>query len=201
GIAGLPVLDAMARHVRMRRMERQVTDQAEAMASPCGAVVALLIGAPSGVLRGLNLLEQIGMISFFAPQDVVETMRVQGLDVGSMRTQTLFSDDALEVGMILAPLGYKALGGIPCAIILIRSITVHNRLRHERHDGPLVWMDERSAEHLMRIGDGPVAVPSVYTRGTVNRLRRTILRAIQGQEVRAIQKCHRFQRLAALHLP
>src|SRR5262249_6508708 len=107
-------------------------------------------------------------------------MRVQGLDVGSIRTQTIFSDDALEVWMILAQLGYKVLGGIPFAIILIRSITVHNRLRHERNDGPLAWMDDRSAEHLMRIGDGPVAVHSVYTRGTVNRLRRKILRAIQG---------------------
>jgi hypothetical protein len=35
----------------------------------------------------------------------------------------------------------------------------------------------------------------------VNRFGRKILRAIKGQEVMAIQKCHRFQGLAALHLP
>jgi hypothetical protein len=41
-----------------------------------------------------------------------------------MGTQTICGDNALQVGMILAQLGHKALGGIPCAIILGRSITV-----------------------------------------------------------------------------
>jgi hypothetical protein len=35
------------------------------MDHPGGAVVSLIIGDPSGVLCGLKLLEQIGMIPFF----------------------------------------------------------------------------------------------------------------------------------------
>src|ERR1700675_1302458 len=39
-IAYLPVLEAMDPHVRIRRIERQVIDKAEAMDHPCGAVVS-----------------------------------------------------------------------------------------------------------------------------------------------------------------
>ena len=60
--------------------------------------------------------------------------------------------------MILAQLGHKAFGGIAFAIIFGRAIAVRNRFGHERNDGPLVRMDDRGAQHLMRIGDGPVAV-------------------------------------------
>ena len=60
--------------------------------------------------------------------------------------------------MILTQLGHKAFGRIAFAIILVRPITVDNRLRHERNDGPLVWMDERGTQHLMRIGDRPIAM-------------------------------------------
>jgi hypothetical protein len=63
--------------------------------------------------------------------------------------------------MILAQLGHKACGSIPFAIIFVRPIRVHNRLRHERNDGPLVRMDDRGAQPRMRIGDGPSAVHPV----------------------------------------
>jgi hypothetical protein len=63
--------------------------------------------------------------------------------------------------MILAQLGHKALGGITFAIILGRPSTIDNRCRHERNDGPLVRMDDRGAQYLMRLGDGPVAVHPV----------------------------------------
>jgi len=87
-------------------------------------------------------------------------MRVQGLDMWGIRTQTLCGDDALEVGMILAQLGHQAFGGIACAIIFVRAIAVRKRFGPERHDGPLVRMDDRGAQHLMRIGYRPMAVDS-----------------------------------------
>ena len=131
------------------------------MHQPCGAVVPFIRGDTPSVLRGLDLLEQIGMIAFFYPEDIVEIVVLQGRNVRGIGTQTVFGDNELQVGMILAQLGHKALGGITFAIILVRPITVDNRLRHERNDGPLVRMDDRSAQHLVRIGDGPVAVHSV----------------------------------------
>ena len=77
-VASLPVLDEIDPHVRIRRIERHVIDKAEAMDNPCGAVVSLIRGDTSGVLRCLDLLEQIGMIPFFDTQDVVQTVCVVG---------------------------------------------------------------------------------------------------------------------------
>jgi hypothetical protein len=131
----------------------------------------------------------------------VQTVCVQGLDVWSIRTQTVFGDDELEVGMILAQLGYKALGGITFTIILVRAITVDHRLRHERNDGPLVRMDDRGAQQLMKIGDRPIAVDFVQTGGTVNGLGGKIFCPIERQQIVPIKKCHRFKRLATLELP
>jgi hypothetical protein len=142
-------------------MQRHIIHKPQAVAHPCSAVVPCIIRDAPSMLRCLDLLEQIGMIPFFDTQDVVQTMRVQGFDVWSIRTQTVFGDDALEVGMILTQLGHKALGGITFTIILVRPITVDNRLRHERNDGPLVRVDDRGTSQLMRIGDGPIAVHPV----------------------------------------
>jgi len=62
-------------------------------------------------------------------------------------------------------------------------------------------MDDRRSEHLMSIGDRPVAVDLLETRCTVNRLGGKISRAIKGQPIVAIKEHHRFKRLAALQLP
>ena len=68
------------------------------------------------------------MIAFFHPEDRVEIVILQGRNVRGIGTQTIFGDKELQVGMILAQLGHKALGGIPFAILLGRPITVDNRL-------------------------------------------------------------------------
>ena len=109
------------------------------------------------------------MIACFHPEDIVESVVLQGLNVRGIGTQTIFGDDKLEVRVVVAQLDHKAFSGIPFTIIFVRAIVVHNRLGHERNDGPLVWMDDRGAQQLMRIGDRPVAVDPVQTGGTVNR--------------------------------
>jgi hypothetical protein len=83
-LAPLPVLDKIDPHLRVRRIERDVIEKAKLMNQLSGAVVTLIIGDSSGMLRGPDLLEQIGMIPFFDTQDIVQTMRVQRLDVGSI---------------------------------------------------------------------------------------------------------------------
>ena len=65
--------------------------------------------------------------------------------------------------MILAHLGNEAFGGIAFASIFVRAILLDERFRHQRNDFPPVWMDKRSAQHLMRIGDTPVAVHLLQT--------------------------------------
>jgi hypothetical protein len=81
------------------------------------AVVPFIIRDAPGVLRRLYLLEQQGMIAFFDPEDIVEIVGVQGLDVRGIGTQAVFGDDELKVRVVVAQLGNKALGGIPFTII------------------------------------------------------------------------------------
>jgi hypothetical protein len=181
-------------------MERQVMDKAEAVEHPYGTGVAFSIGDPAGMLRGLDLLEQTGMSPVVEPQEVVQTVRLEGRDVGGMRTEPVCGDDALAVRLSLAPLGPKALGGMAFASILGRSIIGVQRLRHERQNSPLVRREARGAQHLMRLGDGPMAVHPMSTRGTVHGLGRKRLCAIKSPEGMAIKKRQRFPGLATLAL-
>ena len=44
-------------HLRVRRIEGDVIEEAKPMHQPCGAVVPFIRGDAPGVLRGLDLLE------------------------------------------------------------------------------------------------------------------------------------------------
>ena len=93
GSAKLPVLDKIDSHVRVRGIERHVIDKAKAMPKTRAPVLSLVIGYAPGVLRRLDLLEQKGMIALFDPEDVVQIMGVQRLDVRGIGTQAVFGDD------------------------------------------------------------------------------------------------------------
>ena len=121
-------------------------------------LVPLIIGDAACLLGRLDLLEQIGVVTFFDPQDIAEIVVVQGHDMRRIGTEAIFSNDELEVGMILPQFAHKTFGSIAFAIIFVRAIAVHNWLGHEWNDGPLVRMDDCCAQHLMRRGDGPIAV-------------------------------------------
>ena len=191
----------MAPHARMCRIERHVIDKAEAMDHSCGAVVSLIIGDPSGVLRGLPLLAERGLIAFFDAKKIAETVGVEGLDRRGMGTQTVCSDDALAVGMVLAPRGHKPVGGMACTIIVVRPIVLHTRFRHQGHHCPHVRMKHRCAQHRMNRGERTMAVDFLQTRGTVHGLGGKISRPIARQSRVPITKRHRCKRLATLEVP
>ena len=115
------------------------------MHNPGGMVMAFIIGDVPGVLRRLHLLEQPGMIAFFDPENIVQPMIVQGLNMRGIGTQAIFGDNELEVRVVPTQLGNEAFGGIAFTIIFLRAILLHNRLRHERNHFPHVWMDNRCA--------------------------------------------------------
>ena len=92
--------------------------------------MSLIRGHAAGVLRRRHLLEQKGMIAFFDPEDIVQSVVVQRLDVRSIGTQAVFGDDALEVRVILAQFEDKSFGGIPFTIIFARPIMFPDRFRH-----------------------------------------------------------------------
>ena len=121
------------------------------------------------------------MVAFFDPKNIVQPVVVQGLDMRGIGTQAVFGDNELEVRVVLAQLRNKPFGGIAFAIIFLRSILFHDRFRHQRNHCTHVRMNDRRAQHLMRIGDRPVAVDFLQTRCTVNRLGGKIPRAIERQ--------------------
>ena len=111
-IADFPVLDKIDPQVRVRGIKRYVIDKAKAMHKSRSAIVSLIRGHAPGMLRHPHLLEQKGMIAFFDPEDIVQSVMLQRLDVRSIGTEAVFSDDELQVGMILPQFGHKAFGSI-----------------------------------------------------------------------------------------
>ena len=77
-VAHRPGRDKIDPHLRVRRLEGDIIEQAKSMDQPCGAVVPFIRGHAPGVLRGLALLEQRGMIACFDTQDVVQTVARAG---------------------------------------------------------------------------------------------------------------------------
>ena len=74
-IAHFPVLDKIDPHVWVGGIERDIIDKAKPMHEPRSAIVPLIIGDAAGVLGRLDLLEQIGMIAFFDPEEIVTTQQ------------------------------------------------------------------------------------------------------------------------------
>jgi len=157
GRAKLPILDEIAPHVRMRCIEWHVIAQAKPMPSPCCAVVPFVVDDTPGVFRRLYATEQQGMSTFVAPENILQLVVVEGLNVRGIGTQAVFGHNAFSGGG-LAHLRNEALGGMPFTIMCSRSIAVHTRFGHQRNHGAQVRVDKRCAHHLRRIGDGPRAV-------------------------------------------
>ena len=72
-------------------------------------------------LSCLHLLEQIGMIALFDSKDIMTTMIMQGLDVGRIRTQAIFGDNAFEMRVVLTELGNEAFGSIALTVIFLNN--------------------------------------------------------------------------------
>jgi len=103
------------------------------------------------------------MIAFFDTENIMQPMIVQGLDVGGIGTQTVFGDDAREMGVIVAELGDEAFGRMPFTIVFARAILGHNGFGHQWNHFASVWMDNCCAQHLMVVGDRPMTVDFVQT--------------------------------------
>jgi hypothetical protein len=199
-LAHLPVLEEIDPHGRIRLIQWHVIDQAKAMDHPGGAVVSCSIRDPSGLLRSLHLLEQLGMIAFFDPEEIAKIVGLEGLEMRGMGTQTVFGDDELQVGGVVVQLGHQAFGGIAFTIIVVHPIWLHNRFRQQRNHGASVRMHNGGPQHLRKIGDRTGAVNFLQTRWTVNRLGGKIPRPIESQSIVLSQKRQRFTCLTALEL-
>jgi len=77
----------------------------KAMDNPCGTVVPLIRGNAPSVLCRLHLLAQKSMIAFFAPEDIVKTVGLEGLDMGSIGTKAVLGNEERKMEGVLAQLG------------------------------------------------------------------------------------------------
>src|SRR2546425_12796605 len=135
-LANLPVLYEVDPDVGSRGIKRHGIDKAKPMLDTCGTVMPCIRGQAPGFLSGLSLCEERGMIAFFDPEHRVATVIVQGLDVGSIGTETVFSDNAVEMGVVLTQLDQEAFGRIAFTIIFGRTILFHNRFGHFAYESP-----------------------------------------------------------------
>ena len=200
-LGSLPILDAIAPHVRSRGIEGHSVDKAKPMHHARGAVVPLLLGDRPRVVSGRHLVAYLGMIPCLNPKDRGTRGVMQRLDVGGVRTATVCGDEARERRVIVAQLGHEALGGMTRTVISLRAIVFDHGLGQQRNDCTAVGMEHRRPQQWVRIGERPMAMDLLPTRVTVNRLRGQIPRAIEGQERRAVKNDHLCQGLAALELP
>jgi hypothetical protein len=97
-LAQLPLRTKSDPYVGVRGRARHVMDTAKPMHETRGTVVPLLKGhAPSG-RRGLHLIDQIGLIAFLPPKNIVKMVSLQGLEGRSLCTQALCGEDQREGG-------------------------------------------------------------------------------------------------------
>jgi hypothetical protein len=199
--AKLPVRDAIDPHVYVRGIARYSIDKPKARRPPGSAVVSCISGHAPGVRRRLDLLEQQGMLTLFAPEEVVQSMRVQRLAGRGSGTQAVVGNDKLAGRVVLAPPGHQAFGGSAFALILACAILLHHRFRQAWTHCTAVRREKRRTQQLMSIGDAPIAVDLGQPRGAVHRLGGNIPCAIAGESIGTSEELHRCQRLAALQLP
>jgi hypothetical protein len=120
--------------------------------------------------------------------------------MGGIGTQGVFGNDALKMWMILAKCGDEAFGSMAFALIFLRAVLLDNRFGHERNHFTKIRMDDRGCQHLVSIGDRAVAVFVLPARVTVDGRGGKIPGAIDCYQIMAIEKHHRFKRLATLEL-
>jgi len=171
------------------------------MPHPCRAVVPRIRGHTPSVFGHLHRLNQRGLIAFFAPQNIVTAVVVEGLDGGGLGTQRVCGDDARERRRILTSRCQEAFGGVAFTIMFLCAVLLHHGCGPQRDHFTPVRMQKGGPEPVVLRRDRPVAVLRVKPRGTVPRLGGKIPRAIKGHHGMAIQKCPRVKGLATLELP
>ena len=80
---------------------------------------------------------------------------------GGRRTQAVFGEHALAVGGGLPERDQEALGSLAVTIVFGWAILLHHGGRQPRNHGTHVRMNNRCTQHLMKIGDGSIAVHPV----------------------------------------
>jgi hypothetical protein len=113
--------------------------------------------------------------------------------------QRVFGDDDLEMRMIGAELLEPALGGVALAVVFQLSVAVGDHLGKQRDHLHPLGVDHTGTEQLQRVGDlAGLGVGLDQAGGGADLARRVKARAVEADEVVAIDKDEGLERFAAL---
>ena len=155
----------------------------------------------AGLVAGLQVVEQKRVVARLDANDVVRASLAEVAQVGSVGTEGVFDNDDRQMGMLLAKRLEPAAGGVSLAVILGLTVLLDDRLRRQWDHFLEVGMDEGRPQQLMGIGNVAVAMLLHQARGAMDLGGGEIGRAVQRQQVMAVEIGEVFQRLAALQAP
>jgi hypothetical protein len=118
--------------------------------------------------------------------------------MGGVGGQAVFDDDDRQMGMLAAEMLEPTAGGIALAVVLGPAVLLDNGLGSQGDDFLEVGMDQGGPQQLMGIGDPAAAMVLDQARGAMDLGGGEIGRAIERQEIRAVEINEAFQHLGAL---
>ena len=122
----------------------------------------------------------------------------QVLQVRGVGGQGVFDDDDWQMGMLATELLEPAAGGMALAVVLGLAVLLNNRLGSQGDDFLEVRMDQGGPQQLMGIGDPAAAMVLGQARGARDLGGGEVGRAIERQEITAVEINEAFEDLAAL---
>lgn len=125
------------------------------------------------------------MIAPLHTDNVMSTRLLEIANMRGIRGQSILNNDDRQAGMFLAEQLQPATGSISFAIIFLISIGLDNRLGAQGKYFPMIGMHQRRTEHVMRIGDGAVAMILDQTRLAVNLRGGKVAGTVERDEVMA----------------
>ena len=148
--------------------------------------------------RACRCCEQKGVVAGLHADNVARASLGQVVEMGGVCAEGVFDDDDRQMGMLLAKLFEPAAGGIPLAVVLGLAVLLDDQLWCQWDNFLEVGMDESGPQQLMGIGDAAVAMVLLQARGAMDLRGGEIRRAVERQQVMAVQIDEAFEHLAAL---
>ena len=196
---GLPVFEEVHLQLEVRVVERGGVEVAEPVMHALGiGVLDVLHRAGVHPLGRRHPLEQRLVVARLRPEDEAHVERFQQVDVRSVRGQPILDHDELQMRVLAAHILKHALRRGALAVVLRRTIALHDGLRRQGEDFALLGMHHHRAQHLVVIRDVTVLVVLLAAVFAMHARRGEVPRPVDREEVVPVQPGEPLQTLAAL---
>ena len=197
--AGLPVFEEVHLQLEVRVVERDIVEVSEPVVHALGiGVLDVLHRAGVHSLGRRHPLEQRRVVGRLRPHDEAHVERFQQFDVRSIRREPILDHDELQVRMLAAHIHQHPLRRIALAVVLRRTITLHDGLGRQGEDLALLGMHHHRAQHLVVIRDVTVLVVLLAAVLAMHARRGEVPRPVDREQIVPVQPGEPLQTLAAL---